>query len=668
MSLRQVERHTLSPTAHLLRNSRLFSLPPPLPRPQVEGDYGSGIIKSSSTATLPYPTHQAIAAPPSSLSRGDWGLKRPLPLKSKITQTSNPVVRIKQLDTIEHITDFESAGDHVRTREKWAEMGIPMLKGKLGKTDMSSTSPKSAFEEVGDVTSYEELAGLDAQGVFFEALRERAVKRLEEMGRSMGEVEEEEVEMLAEVLGGRKSRRISAQADGMDKILKKLEGEVKTAKERVALRKERIESWKNLTPEERGTRTVKRIGKRVQDIATQIENYNVKVKRRIDRTQREMDAVRRGERSTSKPTPTPSKPSSTYSPLPLPTAIPPSIGARWKHEGPWLPSMGAAEFASYLSHKISYRRAEFSICLEEYVRHKLYTQRRTSSLQTETWPEDPEEAKRYLASKENEWSTITKADISTSIRKLREDCARDPIQSELVQRLIIPFLRLSPMKLKLAQYATSDVRTEGGLKFQDDTGPLSLSTHPSAGLSYVRTRAYLENHPILGPQAHSTPVPGRVVQPRNANTSREQYARIGVAGFITNDNHGGFSPMEHNKSGDPSGLNYLDVEAPGGRKIWINPKFGSVDADGRVLVNIEAAHSEAVKVKNGQLDDVAPVRKHQEKDPLKGLSKAVGSSGIKGLEEEDLGKLDASQQQAIASIQEVLRAAQNGEHGEKAEQ
>ncbi|KAI9779222.1 MAG: hypothetical protein M1839_007474 [Geoglossum umbratile] len=112
-----------SPTASLLRTSRLFSLPPPLPRPLPELT-PSG-TNHSNTATLPFPVYSAISAPQSSLSRGDWGLKRQLPLKSTIN-SSTPTIRIGAIDTWEHITEFESAADHVSTVRKWQEMHIPM--------------------------------------------------------------------------------------------------------------------------------------------------------------------------------------------------------------------------------------------------------------------------------------------------------------------------------------------------------------------------------------------------------------------------------------------------------------------------------------------------------------------------------------------------------------
>ena len=150
----------LSPTANLLRNSRLFSLPPPLPRPNQ--DRTATAVKISDTATLPYPTHAAIETPQSSLSRGDWGLKRSLPLQSTIS-TSTPVIRVDAVDSIHHITEFRSSADHVLTLRKWQEMGIPISMPdpprRLVASNMPSLftdHPKSVFEADVDNTEVNE--------------------------------------------------------------------------------------------------------------------------------------------------------------------------------------------------------------------------------------------------------------------------------------------------------------------------------------------------------------------------------------------------------------------------------------------------------------------------------------------------------------------------------
>ncbi|KAF2091461.1 hypothetical protein K490DRAFT_4044, partial [Saccharata proteae CBS 121410] len=142
-----------SPTADLLRGSRVFSLPPPLPRPDT-GTTGSTstFSNSSPTATQHYPTYQAVATPASSLHRGDWGFKRPLPLKAT-TRSSTPTMRIKEIDTIEHFTEFESAGDHVKTLEKWNELGIPISVRDKRRTISGQRAPHvSVFEDAADNT------------------------------------------------------------------------------------------------------------------------------------------------------------------------------------------------------------------------------------------------------------------------------------------------------------------------------------------------------------------------------------------------------------------------------------------------------------------------------------------------------------------------------------
>lgn len=147
----------LSPTANLLRTSRLFSLPPPLSRPDLSVVSSFG----SETATTPYPTHAAIETTQSSLARGDWGLKRPLPLKST-TKTSTPVIHIDNIDSIDHITDFDSAADHALTLRKWQELDISLSKAEQRNTASGALPPeKSVFDSQFDNT---ELSGSSPGG------------------------------------------------------------------------------------------------------------------------------------------------------------------------------------------------------------------------------------------------------------------------------------------------------------------------------------------------------------------------------------------------------------------------------------------------------------------------------------------------------------------------
>jgi len=141
-----------SPTGRLLRNSRLFSLPPPLPPAQLDNLSAAGTLRLSETATQPYPIRQAIATPKSSRHRGDWGLKRPLPRKS--TSSSTPHLRIKAIDNDAHITNFESAADHTQNLAKWQEMNIVMSgSSKALRVAFNDKSlPVSAFDDSLDNT------------------------------------------------------------------------------------------------------------------------------------------------------------------------------------------------------------------------------------------------------------------------------------------------------------------------------------------------------------------------------------------------------------------------------------------------------------------------------------------------------------------------------------
>ena len=152
----------LSPTANILRTSRLFSLPPPLPRPS--SDLTASVNYESDTATLPYPTHAAITTTNSSLGRGDWGLKRPLPLKST-TRTSTPIIHIDNVDSIDQIIDFSSSADHAITLHKWQEMGtslsLPEDKPKIA-SGQQQHYPRSVFESQFDNT-YQDVSDIGKQ-------------------------------------------------------------------------------------------------------------------------------------------------------------------------------------------------------------------------------------------------------------------------------------------------------------------------------------------------------------------------------------------------------------------------------------------------------------------------------------------------------------------------
>lgn len=140
----------LSPAANLLRNSKLFALPPAVPLPPAKPTVD--VVFKSDTATTVHPTRAAIYTDSPSLSQGDWGLKRPLPGKA-FHKTSTPVIRLRSdIDTQEHIADFDSAADHVQTLQKWQNYPV-MLASDKSVRNISGEPRWSAFDNRIDNTT-----------------------------------------------------------------------------------------------------------------------------------------------------------------------------------------------------------------------------------------------------------------------------------------------------------------------------------------------------------------------------------------------------------------------------------------------------------------------------------------------------------------------------------
>ncbi|CAI4217059.1 unnamed protein product [Parascedosporium putredinis] len=133
--------------ASLLRTSRMFSVPKPLKIP----DSGLGLHNHSASATTPFPLHLSVTTPDTSKNNGDWGFKRPLPLR-QTTKSSTPVVRVKQVDSIEAITDYASASDHSLTLDKFHEMNVAISAPVL-RYEKHKEGKISVFEDSSDKTT-----------------------------------------------------------------------------------------------------------------------------------------------------------------------------------------------------------------------------------------------------------------------------------------------------------------------------------------------------------------------------------------------------------------------------------------------------------------------------------------------------------------------------------
>jgi hypothetical protein len=113
---------------------------------------------------------------------------------------------------------------------------------------------------------------------------------------------------------------------------------------------------------------------------------------------------------------------------------------------------------------------------------------------------------------------------------------------------------------------------------------VNLSTHPSAGLSYLRTNKVLPNHPILGPQKSTPPIKARFI----GKAGFESKSLYGVSGFVASSE---------------TGNRELDLTTPGGAKGERRIKNVWVNGEGRVQVVLEnSGDREALGVREGRLE------------------------------------------------------------------
>ena len=122
----------ISPAAQLLRHSKLFSLPAPLSKPVVDGNGATSRFESDS-ATQYYPTRAALITSNRGRVRGDWGLKRNLPLR-KTARRANPIIQVKAVDNIDHITDYEPGTPYAIALRKFQEINVPINHRTFSKT------------------------------------------------------------------------------------------------------------------------------------------------------------------------------------------------------------------------------------------------------------------------------------------------------------------------------------------------------------------------------------------------------------------------------------------------------------------------------------------------------------------------------------------------------
>ncbi|KAK4228825.1 mitochondrial ribosomal protein subunit-domain-containing protein [Podospora fimiseda] len=243
------------------------------------------------------------------------------------------------------------------------------------------------------------------------------------------------------------------------------------------------------------------------------------------------------------------------------------IDLRWKFTGPWLAGMTEGDFKTYLTKTVRPKRPAFRRFLKEKIAQEQNQLAEAQALDRGEYDMD-----RKPVTVED----ITDDQLTEYLRKLRS-------KQFHLYAMVGNFLDLAPLKPPAP--AIDNIKTRES--FTVTTNPYAESgppkTHPSAGISYLRTSNYMENHPLYGPQKSRQPVEARIVKPRrNANTTP---AAIGVAGFIAYSNLG---EVRLSKNAHGGVLDIIDPELDGGKKIWVQTKRANVDSNGKVILVVDS--------------------------------------------------------------------------------
>ncbi|KAH7143837.1 mitochondrial ribosomal protein MRP51 [Dactylonectria macrodidyma] len=249
---------------------------------------------------------------------------------------------------------------------------------------------------------------------------------------------------------------------------------------------------------------------------------------------------------------------------------------RWKFKGPWLARMHEGEFVEYLEKKVRPKRAQFRQLLKDKLAaDKTAHQATIAKDQGKTAPPS------VLP------NDITEDEFTTYIRSLRSDRAT-------LYELVSKFLDLAPLgqPVGIIQTILSPGDNAVAESPYGKSGP--PPSHPSAGISYLRTNSYMENHPVYGPQGRHTPVKSRVVFPRGNSP-----AKLGVGGFVADAPAGDEFNMRYERNRTHGrvkmlkGVQHLDTSTYGGAKAYVEPQTASIDPSGKVVLQLRQASPES---------------------------------------------------------------------------
>ncbi|KAM7198132.1 Mitochondrial ribosomal protein subunit domain containing protein [Rhypophila sp. PSN 637] len=270
------------------------------------------------------------------------------------------------------------------------------------------------------------------------------------------------------------------------------------------------------------------------------------------------------------------------------------IATKWKFEGPWLAGMTLGDFNKWVEKQVKPRRIEFHAFLKGKIASRRLESAKKAALERgERIPDVMDTA------------SITDDHVTDYLQELRSSGNYQELYDTVGEFLDLAPVAppdLSDMVLRPFQrgsqtfFGSNGATDRKALELKTSPNPYEKHgpppSHPSAGISYLRTNMYLDNHPVYGPQDVHPPVQARVLRPKTKGI--QGTSKIGVAGFVAANPFGDTTSNlpAHQKSIAKDALLSFDPTIEGGAKLWVHPKYAFVDSYGRVRPVFEDVQNE----------------------------------------------------------------------------
>jgi hypothetical protein len=236
-------------------------------------------------------------------------------------------------------------------------------------------------------------------------------------------------------------------------------------------------------------------------------------------------------------------------------ALPEQI-RRWRYSGPFLAGLNGMEFDAFLDTVTKEKRDAF----RDVVKQDLI-EYRTQQQQVNAIGQDRIDAASHAVAE------VTDDDVADHMRYLRSEPRR-------FAPLIVKFFDLAdgPKAVVDVQDPWDYGRSTISAEVYRESGP--PRTHPSAGLSYMKTDTMIENDPLTGARGARGAVAARLLRSRQVDSTRH-IPSVGVAGFVVPKPEASTSMMEQN-------LKWQAVKD--GQKLVVSTQAATVSQAGRVEI------------------------------------------------------------------------------------